>query len=354
MMPINSPVIWFDFDNAPHVPVLLPIIKELRSKGYKTILTARDKAETKELLQLNNEKFILIDRAFPPNRLLKLFFTIIRAKKLISCLNKNINKKIDVAVSHGSRSALLASWIKNIPSVVLYDYEYVNSQFQNIFAAKVLMPDILKRENLRKAGVRTNKLSLYPGIKEQIYINSDFDKTDLLNILGIDCSKIIIIFRPPSTTAHYNNSKTEIIMNNIINKIEEKKDKVFLIVLARTMEQKDIITKLFRQMSIPFFVSEKPLNGIDLISNSDLVISGGGTMIREASVMGIPSYSFFQGPKGGVDDYLEKNERLIFINSKSDVEKINFAKKQKSINIMRGNRKKIISYICEQIDSLIH
>ena len=113
----SSQTIWFDFDNAPHVPVLLPIVREMRNRGFKTVLTARDKAETKDLMLLENEKFKVIGKLFPKNKVLKLFLTIKRAIHLIFFIEKDARIKPIISVSHSSRSALLASWIKRIPSL---------------------------------------------------------------------------------------------------------------------------------------------------------------------------------------------------------------------------------------------
>jgi len=345
--------IWFDFDNAPHVPILMPIIKELRKRGYQTLLTARDKAETKELLILNKEKFKVIGKSFPKNKILKLLFTLNRALKLIFYLNKIENGKTILSVNHSSRSALLASWLKRIPSVALYDYEYVNSTFQNIFASKILMPNVFTKDKLKKANISTKNLDYYPGIKEQIYINPTYKKADLLNELGVDPSKIIITFRPPGTSGHYHNPKSEIIMDEILNKMSQEKDKIFLITLPRTRKQKETIFTLLKQKKFQFLIPERPINGIDLILNSDIVLSGGGTMIREAAVLGVPSYSFFQGPKGAVDEFLEKSGRLISIDSPQDIELIKFMKKQKESKVLEANQGEIVSFICNKLESFI-
>jgi hypothetical protein len=348
----DSKLIWFDFDNSPHVPVLLPIVKETRYRGYKTILTARDKSETKELLSLNNEKFKVIGKSFPKNKFLKIYYTFERALKLIYYLKKNVNKKLIMSVTHGSRSALLASWLIRIPSVMLTDYEYANSIFGNIFATKFLMPKLFTKDRLKEAGILINKVDFYPGIKEQIYINSNLKKENVLECFGIDKSKIIITFRPPSIIAHYHNPESEIIMREIFNKISQYKDKIFIIILPRTKEQGEDISNFVRRESIPHLIPEKPLNGIDLILSSDLVLGGGGTMTREAAVLGVPSYSFFKGPKGAVDEFLEKNGRLIFIDSILNIKNLHFEKKQKEMNILQGNQKKIISFICDRLESL--
>jgi uncharacterized protein len=74
---------------------------------------------------------------------------------------------------------------------------------------------------------------------------------------------------------------------------------------------------------------DKVLNGLDLIWHSDLVISGGGTMNREAAAMGVPVYSIFRGKLGAVDRYLSQTGRLSLIESRADVSaKIKVEKRQ--------------------------
>jgi hypothetical protein len=58
---------------------------------------------------------------------------------------------------------------------------------------------------------------------------------------------------------------------------------------------------------------------MNLIWNSDLVISGGGTMNREAAAMGVPVYSIFRGRIGAVDEYLAQQGRLVLIETVEDV-----------------------------------
>jgi len=53
--------------------------------------------------------------------------------------------------------------------------------------------------------------------------------------------------------------------------------------------------------------------------HSDLVISGGGTMNREAAALGIPVYSIFRGEIGAVDRYLSNSGRLVLIETKEDL-----------------------------------
>lgn len=106
-----------------------------------------------------------------------------------------------------------------------------------------------------------------------------------------------------------------------------------MIILPRNEKtQKDFIYKTW-----PIWCKEKRIiipdqvvDGLNLIWHSDLVISGGGTMNREAAALGVPVYSIFRGVQGAVDKYLAERGRLIMIESQNDVaSKIRLVKRQK-------------------------
>jgi predicted glycosyltransferase len=69
-------------------------------------------------------------------------------------------------------------------------------------------------------------------------------------------------------------------------------------------------------------VPPKPLDGANLIAASDLVISAGGTINREAAALGVPVASIYQGQWAAVDEALVKEGRLQRIASVEDVRKL--------------------------------
>jgi predicted glycosyltransferase len=78
-------------------------------------------------------------------------------------------------------------------------------------------------------------------------------------------------------------------------------------------------------------IPEHVVDGINLIWFSDLVVSGGGTMNREAAALGVPVYSIFRGKIGAVDRHLQQEGRLVLIESVDDIrEKIVLKRRQKN------------------------
>ena len=76
--------------------------------------------------------------------------------------------------------------------------------------------------------------------------------------------------------------------------------------------------------TIPPVVLRGAIPFLQLLGAADLVISGGGTMLREAAYLGVPAYSLFQGSPGSVDRHLEALGRLVLLNTADDFERIRF------------------------------
>lgn len=99
-------VIWIDIDNAPHVQIFDPIIKELLKKN-DVIITAKEYGQNIVLLDLKNIPYVKIGKHPGKNPVIKIFSNIFRALQLIFFI---WNKKVDLAVCHGSRALIIAAW----------------------------------------------------------------------------------------------------------------------------------------------------------------------------------------------------------------------------------------------------
>jgi uncharacterized protein len=88
------------------------------------------------------------------------------------------------------------------------------------------------------------------------------------------------------------------------------------VVLPRTDEQRRGIAGL----GIPgVVVPARAVDGRSLVALSDLVVSAGGTMIREAAVLGTPAWSIFEGRLGAMDELLEREGKLRFLREPSEL-----------------------------------
>jgi hypothetical protein len=304
---------WFDADNSPHVLILRPVAEELARRGHQVHFTARDRAGTCELLELYGLAFERVGTEFGKGKLRKVRGTLERSLRLARVASR---WRPDVSFGHGSRSLPPASKLLGIPSVTMYDYEWVDPTLFNLLCCNILLPDVVDLERCREAGIRGSGVRHYPGLKEHIYLGArSLEPDPILADLGLLPGRVKVLVRTPATQAHYHNPEAEVILREILQVLAERDD-VQVVYLSRGADQAALLGDLPRERVV---VPQRVYDGPSLVAGMDLVISGGGTMTREAAVLGVPSYSYFRGRFGRVDESLESSGRLIMLNSAADV-----------------------------------
>jgi hypothetical protein len=305
--------IWIDIDNSPHVPFFLPIIDELQKKGFEVELTARDIYQVCQLLDFFNLKCKVIGGHYGKNKIFKVLGNLMRSAQLIPTAAKF---HADLALSHGSRAQVLVCKVLGVPTVMMHDYEH-STKTGFIEADWVFMPDVIPGNAMSS---KPEQVFKYPGLKEDVYVPRFSPDPSILGHLGISEDHIVVTLRPPATEAHYHNPEAEQLFAEALRFLSEN-PLVRSVVIPRNMKQGDQLRQQWADLisSGNMIIPAGPLDGLNLIWFSDLMISGGGTMNREAAALGVPVYSVFRGKIGAVDKYLEKNGRLTLIEEIKDV-----------------------------------
>ena len=305
--------IWIDLDNSPHVPFFIPIKRELERRGYNVLLTARDAYQVSDLVEFYGLECRKIGRHFGKNKLFKVVGVVSRALRLIPLL---IKEKPDLAISHGSRAQILASSLLGIKSINIGDYEFVQDLV--IFRPSwMIVPEIIPDASV---GSRKGQVLKYRGIKEDVYVPSFKADPLVKQELGIADHDMMVCIRPPASEAHYHRPESDALFSAVMDFLKSQPN-VKMVVLPRNANQEaevrnkwpDLISS--RRLIIPKHV----VDGLNLIWFSDFVVSGGGTMNREAAALGVPVYSIFRGKIGAVDRYLSETGRLTLIESAAEV-----------------------------------
>lgn len=336
--------IWIDLDNSPHVPLFRPIIEALEARGHSVTITARDYGQTLPLLDMWGMKYQAIGRHGGKGKAGKIINLFHRANQLRSYIR---NRKIDLALSHGSRTQLIAARMSGIKSILMLDYEFTEAFIFNKAANYILMPSMIPGQRLTDAGFNMNKVRTYPYFKEEIYLSSFTPDTGLRKSLSIPDNAILIMLRPSAMLGNYHNELSEKIITAFLRKVKDRDD-IYILAVPRTKEDRALLSA---ENCENLHFLEKPVNGLQLIFNSDIVISGGGTMNRESALLGVPTYSVFTGKRPYLDEFLAEKGRLSFINSPEDIDKINILKRSigREYNYEHSNPSAEISGIIERI-----
>jgi len=296
--------VWIDMTASAHVLVFRPLIGLLNERGDEVEVTAREYAQTLQLLELHGIDAEVIGRHGGRSRAGKLGAMQRRLRALRRWAK---GRSFDVALAHGSHELTMTARRLGIPSSTTFDYEFAWLQHQLgcRAATKVVVPESIPPERLAVYGARPPKLLQYPGLKEEYYLSDFTPDPSVLESLAIDRNRVLVVLRPPPDVSLYHRHSNPLFPQTV-DFLGSHED-VQAVVLPRTDEQRDFV----RGLDLPsLLIPERAVDAQSLIALADLVVSAGGTMNREATALGIPVYTTYGGRLGGVDEDLIRQGRL--------------------------------------------
>jgi predicted glycosyltransferase len=297
--------VWVDITNVAHPIVLRPLVELLEERGHDVQITARPLSHTLELLEDWGREHTAIGRYGGAGRLGKARAAAARVPRMVAFAR---GRHFDCALAHGSTDLPMACRALRVPNTTMFDYEWAALQhhFNCRLATRVLVPDAIPPERLARYGARGPKLVRFPGLKEEYYL-SDFEPDRaVLGRLGVEGAEVLCVVRTaPSYALYLGGSETPLLARVLERAAADPR--VHTVVLARTDDQRAGVRSLGLDRVV---VPEHTVDGRSLVALADVLVSAGGTMNREAAVLGTPVWSMFEGPLGGVDERLVADGRL--------------------------------------------
>ena len=279
----------------PHVLFFEPLIQRLKNLNYEILVTTREFSSTIELLESKDIGYTSIGSHQGKSLFSKTLGFFVRVFELIRWLK---NQDIDISISHQSPYSTWAAFFLGIEKrVFVFDNE--KARFQNFLG--------MSKSNLNICPkCIPGPYSKYNGFKEQVY-SSKFKESEIeISKFGLD-KKNYVVFRPEPWQASYYTGNLRRIESLIDILVEHKK----IVVLPRDERQRlHYQNKYGKKIIVPNFISDS----LSLMFFSSLVISGGGTMNREASMLGIPAISTYEGDLLTVDKWLINNNMMKHID----------------------------------------
>jgi len=189
----------------------------------------------------------------------------------------------------------------------MFDYEWATLQHHVIcrLATRVLVPEAIPPERLRRYGARPPKLVRFPGLKEEYYLSSFEPDRTALERLGVAQGEPVCVVRTPPSYALYLGGSENALLPPLLRRLDRQG--CWCVVLTRTPEQRAAVQALGLERTI---APDRAQDGRSLVALADALVSAGGTMNREAAVLGTPVWSIFEGPLGGVDELLVREGRM--------------------------------------------
>lgn len=292
--------IWIDLANSPHVNFFAAMIKDLQRR-HEVLLTTRPYANTVDLLELYGFKYHVIGRHYGANKVKKLLGFSLRFWQLYRFLRK---QDVEVAISHSCFYSPVIAHLLGVRSIYLNDNEHAaGNRVAFPWATTIMVPEFLSLDKVKRQWGSPEKTVQYPGVKEGIYLwrlrsSPAGGASDQRSGAGE------IFIRPEPWAAQYYRGATNF-MDDLIVAL---KDKYKIVVLPRGEQQ----AMHYRQEKFTgIVIPDKALSLEAVLTRCMLFIGAGGTMTREAAVLGIPTVSVYQDELLDVDRYLIAQKRMI-------------------------------------------
>jgi predicted glycosyltransferase len=315
--------IWIDLANSPHVPFFRSLANEFRRREHEVVVTARDFAETVELAKAAGFAPEVIGGHGGGKLSGKAGNLVQRALTLARWARGG---DLQLALSHNSYSQILAARALSLKAVTLMDYEHQPANHLAFrLASRIIVPRAFPESALTRFGASPAKVRRYNGIKEDVYLadfQSDPKFEKQLRELGVNADDVLVTVRPPASEALYHRFENELFDQLFERLLATPSVKVIL--LPRNESQRENYgARANSQLILP----ANPIDGGNLIAHSDLVVSAGGTMNREAAALGIPAASIYLGEWAAIDEQLVNEGRLRRISTRDDVRNLPVQKK---------------------------
>lgn len=327
--------IWIDFDNTPHVNVLLPLINKLESK-HEFLLTARNVFETVPLLRKKGINPRVYGTHKGKNRIKKVYGLVARIMQLFFNL-----PKFDIGFSLGGNTTSTISKLRGKPSIVFSDNDISFKAPAYKFGSHFIFPSYFDHSKIsKKYNVKASHIYTFNGFKENIYIADYEPDPSFLNSLPF--TKFITI-RPENLKASYVPIDSKTIVKDLFEVFKDFN----ILFLPRYKEERDY-AKGFDNIYIP----DEPLNGLDVCYYTDAMLTGAGTFAREAALLGTPAVSFFPGKTFLTVDLIMQEKGWEF-KSRNPIEILDYVKTAKKRPNQIEYSKKILNEVVQIIDNIL-
>jgi uncharacterized protein len=306
--------VWVDMTNVAHPIVLRPLIELLERDGHDVEITARPLSHTLELLDDWGHPHTVIGRYGGASKAGKARAAADRISRLLRFAR---GRGFDYALGHASADLPPVCRALRIPNTTMFDYEWATLQHHVIcrLATRVLVPEAIPPERLRRYGARPPKLVRFPGLKEEYYLASFEPDRNALEQLGVPTGEAVCVVRTPPSYALYLGGSENPLLPPLLRRLDRQA--CWSVVLTRTAEQRAAVQSLGLERTI---APDHAQDGRSLVALADGLVSAGGTMNREAAVLGTPVWSIFEGRLGAIDEQLASQGSLRFLRDPAEIE----------------------------------
>ncbi|ELZ31653.1 hypothetical protein C474_08017 [Halogeometricum pallidum JCM 14848] len=288
--------VWVDLASPSH-PFFFKALTDSLS-NVRTTVTVREKTETVPLTQQVGYAFRTLGRDYENPHLRKIGIPLRTAQLALKA------PRADVALSSRNAMCILAAKARGVPSIHFTDNDICASvdglKAEELYhrleaqATHNVVPEAFRAEVLTGRGADPDRVHTYDGYKEDVYVAAFEPDPAFVDELPFDSGEFIVV-RPEALSATYVDADGSLVPDLLVGAVERGIDVVYL---PREASDRKFAAGLPEDR---VFVPNDPLSGLELAWHARCVLTGSGTMAREAARMETPAVSFFPNTRISVD-----------------------------------------------------
>jgi hypothetical protein len=263
------------------VNVFSPVVQRLHR--HENVVTIRQFSSLEQLAHERGLTFLTVGGHYGSSLIAKGIGTAARTIRLLQML-----PSFDASIGSVGAPAVFAARVRGKPSLCFLDNDLVtmNLRLSAPFLSRLFVPFAFRNDVLVRLGLDDRTLR-YDGFKEDLAVAGYEPDAHFLSRLPF---REYVVVRPEALKAEYVPSSATTIVPALLGEFESAR--VNVLYLAR--DDTDRSWALGRHN---VFVPETAVNGLDACYFARAVLTGSGTLAREAAVLGVPAASFFPGPQ---------------------------------------------------------
>lgn len=262
----------------------------LREKGHDVLVTCREYEYTCEAVRKYGIDPVKVGMYGEGDLEIKLQADIERMLRLIPLVKKFIP---DALLAYPNPSASRVAYGLGIPYIAMTDspHSEIPSRLSLPLSHAVIFSTCIKRESIERFLFRDKtKLVSYYGVDEMAWIIRRRPILDNLKELGLSPGEYVV-FRPHEYMAsYYRDLSVELDPIRVVGYLQSHN--LTTVIIPRYSSHKLLVNQL-RKRGYDIRVPHKGYDGLTLVYYARAVITGGGTLAREAALVGTPGLTYY-------------------------------------------------------------
>ncbi|UYP47329.1 hypothetical protein NEF87_003614 [Candidatus Lokiarchaeum ossiferum] len=309
-MKLQGKKIWIDVEEPKTGIMFKSLFQKFLDAGAELLITARDFDSTHKIMDDVGIKYIKVGKHGGADIQEKLKTYIDRLADLFPIITK---ENPDFLVTFGSVEGTRIAYGLQIPSIGFSDEprSVHVSKLYFPYIGMLITPDCIPIEQYNALHATNDRIIRYNGIDEVAWLRHYQPNPDILNKFNVEPGKFVLMRSEPTFACYFVDKlqPDETFIAKYFPKMFKACPDQTYFLLVRTEGQERWLKEQLKEYlpNEKIRITRYLPNIVDLCFYASIVVSGGGTIVRESAMLNVPSIEYFPGESAPQEIWLIEN-----------------------------------------------